>query len=450
MTAFTTCSWTRCGIFLGFAWVLVGCVSAPQEELTARAPVDEGRSECPHALGEPDGSMIVTWGLVADDGGADILFSRWGETPVRVNPVRNSAVAGRQVGPRMARLPSGRILVSWVDRALDPAGDIVVAASDDGGRTFHPPVRVNDDRGEAGQEYQDIAVLPDGQVALAWLDERDSDAGYQNRKQIYFSTSKDGCRTFERSRALTASKDGVCTCCRPALASRRDGALHVVYRDRVGEELFLRGMSLLPGNEDFGPQVTISAGGWRYLACPTDAPSIALGPSGSIHIAWMDGTAGEPCLWRADSQDGGRTFTKPAPLVAARGTGSAPGSTAFSGTRESGLPCCRLGGPQSQPGRASLAVDPQGSFALAWESSDGNVYSTLGNDARAEAVPVESSEGSSAHSPQVVASAKGFSMIWVESRWREAPDGSPPKLEGRLRRVQLQASIRTLSTAQRK
>ena len=422
--------------------LLASCGVAPREDLARSARPAAGRDEAPHAISEPDGTVLVAWGSVDEDGRADILVSRWGEAPVRVNPTPSTAVAGRQVGPRIARLASGRLLVSWVGRGADSAGDILLSASDDGGRRFSPPLRVNDDPIGAGQEYQDLAVLPGDRVALVWLDERNAPSDKPNQKQVYFAESSDGGKTFGRNRPLTVSPDGVCTCCRPGIAAEADGTIHVVYRDRSGAELFIRELTLRPGDPAPAAPVTVSTGGWRFQACPTDAPSIRVGPAGSIHVGWMDGTSGEPALWRAESRDGGRSFSSPAPLESSPSVQlSLASSGAGLAIPEAGaLACCVLGEPHAQPGRAAWAHDPRWGFAAAWETSDGRVRCALSASPSSESVSVDAPEGTSAQSPQLISTPDGFVVIWVETRWREPPGGGAPRLEGRLRRAQLKVS----------
>src|SRR4030095_7912554 len=122
----------------------------------------------------------------------------------------------------------------WVDRARDPSGDILISSSEDGGLSFGSPVRVNADPGFAGQEYHDMAILPGGDVALVWLDERDAPDSKPNQKQLYAAASRDGGRSFGTNMKLTDSPEGVCPCCRPGLSASARGSLHVIYRDRVG------------------------------------------------------------------------------------------------------------------------------------------------------------------------------------------------------------------------
>ena len=288
-----------------YLWLFLGC--AIEEHRSSRDSV-VGTLKQPHLAALGDGRLAVTWAVVGAEGRADIALSiyapqedRWG--PVRyLNSSPGSAVAGRQVGPRLA-VADGVIAVSWVDRMRDPAGDILVSVSEDEGLSFSVPTRVNDDYGtETAQEYHDIASNGEGGFIVVWLDERDAPEADRNRKQVYVSFSCDGGLSFSKNRALTASAHGVCPCCRPSIA-RGGGATHVVYRDRTGKSLFIRSRSLYDGAREFSAPVTLS-GGWDFPGCPVNGPAVAAGPSDRVWALWVED--GE--LRWARSDDKGRTF----------------------------------------------------------------------------------------------------------------------------------------------
>ena len=426
------------------AWALASC-STPDTTLQWRAVPESGASlapgarvEEPHAVALPDGGIAVAWGSVREDGTADILCARAGEggvgPPVRVNPSGGSAVAGRQVGPRLAVVPGdrgrSRLLVSWVDRGRDPSGDILVASSEDGGLSFGPPVRVNADAGLAGQEYHDIAALPGGAVTIVWLDERDAPASTPNRKQVYAAVSRDGGRSFGANRKLTDSPEGVCPCCRPGLSASARGSFHVVYRDRAGDDLVIRTRHLDPGSEDFSGPVTLSRAPWRNDGCPVDGPSVLAGSGDEVHVAWMDASEGAEALWYARSGDGGKSFRPARPLV--RPAAAVVPAAGAAGHETS---CCPESS-EAQPGRAVLArCGAEGAPVAAWEDSAGSVWVASTGDRGAMAIRVAGSDRASARSATVAADDGGrIHVFFVE---HQVADLGPEGPRGRLGHVLL-------------
>jgi len=418
---------------------LASC-SAPETTLEWRAVPECGASlapgarvEEPHAVALPGGEIAVAWGAVRDDGTADILFARASEhgigSPARVNPVEGSAVAGRQVGPRLA-VPAGdrgrgRLFISWVDRGRDPSGDILLASSEDGGLSFGPPVRVNADTGLAGQEYHDIAVLPGGDgVAIVWLDERDAPESKPNQKQLYAAVSRDGGRSFGANLELTESSEGVCPCCRPGLSASARGSLHVVYRDRVGGDLVIRTRHLDPGSEGFSEPVTVSRVPWRTDGCPVDGPSVLAGSGDEVHVAWMDASEGAEALWYAVSGDGGQSFRPARPLVRPAAVAPAAGAAGHETS------CCHDSG-EAQPGRAVLARrGAEGAPVVAWEDSSGSVWVAGSGDGGAMAIRVAGSDRASARSATLAADDRGrIHVFFVEHRVEDlAPEGPRGRL----------------------
>ena len=409
--AVSTAGWTRLREGTGLA--------------TGVAPVGPpGRAEEPHSAAGPRGEAYLAWGEVGADGQADILLSRregaW-LPPVRLNPVSGSAVAGRQVGPRIAVAPGGAVLVSWVDRGRDPAGDIVLARSEDGGRTFESPSRRNDDAGRAGQEYQDIAVSPRGRVLLVWLDERDAPAESPNEKQVQCAVSEDGGRTFGPNRRVTSSPRGVCPCCRPTAVAAPGGSLHVAYRDRDGDHLVTRVVTLEPGEEGFRAPVTVSSA-WGFDACPVDAPTLLSGRDAGLRVAWMDGSAGKERIWQAVSLDGGASFGPARPLALV-GEG---------------------GAEDAVPGRAVLARHPELGALAAWEDSLGRIWARALEQPSSTLLVAGPEEGP-ARSPTLAVLGADVLVSWVETVFDTESVAAGRLPTARLRHAVLHAGDRLLT-----
>lgn len=334
---------------------LSGLLSGCRVASTLPGPVVETvvQVEQPDLTRLPDGRVLAAWALVNARGTADIVLGEHDPSAGtwtilgRMNPQPGTAVAGRQVGPRIASGRDGLLIVSWIDRHLDPAGDVVVRVSHDHGQTFFPVTTVHDDGGgEVGQEYHDLEITPDGSVHLVWLDERDSPEEASNQKQVYHVSSTDRGRSFGPDRRLTESLEGVCPCCRPSLAAGADGRLHLIYRDRDEDTLFIRLQTLDPGQDTFASAVTLSPG-WKYPGCPVNSPAVIAGESGQVWTFWWESDG----LWWSFSADGGREFTRPDPLY--------------------------RGGEDSGEGfltQLNLGLAPAGGAFATWENSMGQVF----------------------------------------------------------------------------
>jgi hypothetical protein len=141
------------------------------------------------------------------------------------------------------------------------------------------------DHAEAG-DRELLALAMDGDLpTLAWLDTRASPADH--RAAIWVGTSKLEAAIY------SGGADGVCMCCRPALA-RRGAELWLAFRDADGPKREVRAMSIGTGGwVDRGDQ---THGGWSPGGCPTDGPVIA---PDAIYVS--DARDGKRRIWKVDS-----------------------------------------------------------------------------------------------------------------------------------------------------
>jgi len=99
-------------------------------------------------------------------------------------------------------------MLASVERSSNPDPmDVMFSRSADGGLTWSPPVRVNDDPGtSAWQWFGTMSVAPNGRIDAIWLDTRnDATGGYTS--ELYYSFSIDAGVTWSANVALTPGFD---------------------------------------------------------------------------------------------------------------------------------------------------------------------------------------------------------------------------------------------------
>ncbi len=105
--------------------------------------------------------------------------------------------------PAIAVDHRGRVFVAWSD-ARYGSTDVVLRRSTNGGRTWDPLVRINNDQaGDASVQYlPHLSVAPDGRVDATWLDRRgDVNDTYNN---TYYASSINGGLSFGPNVRLSA------------------------------------------------------------------------------------------------------------------------------------------------------------------------------------------------------------------------------------------------------
>jgi len=84
-------------------------------------------------------------------------------------------------------------IVSSVDQPTTDPLDVAFARSIDGGNTWSPPIRINDDlvSSNAWQWFGTMSVAPNGRIDVIWNDTRHSPQNYFI-SELYYSSSSDG------------------------------------------------------------------------------------------------------------------------------------------------------------------------------------------------------------------------------------------------------------------
>ena len=153
----------------------------------------------------------MAWGASSKDGATDIYVavSRDGgrafAAPTRV--AGDAKLSGEQpprvaLVPRAGRTPS--IVVVWTTSGSTGAR-LLSARSDDGGRTFAPPVQLPGSDASGNRGWESIATNRAGEVVALWLDHRESSSGPQRRADESCRASTPRVRSTSVGRRSTSA-----------------------------------------------------------------------------------------------------------------------------------------------------------------------------------------------------------------------------------------------------
>jgi Neuraminidase (sialidase) len=98
------------------------------------------------------------------------------------------------------------VYVTYTDRSPNTSDtNVYVRFSDDGGATWSPESKVNDDIVNAYQFHPSISVAPNGRVGVSFYDTRDDQPSNEKTHQ-YFAVSVDGGVTWSPNLRVTTEQ----------------------------------------------------------------------------------------------------------------------------------------------------------------------------------------------------------------------------------------------------
>jgi hypothetical protein len=204
--------------------------------------------------------------------------------PVKVNAEAQQMSAHGEVRPKIAIGKAGEIYVTWVQSLKARfSGYVWFARSTNGGKTFEKPLIVHQDRAEIGHGFEEINVAPNGDVTVLWLDARDLVAAKQaglkrSGSSIYYAVSSDAGNTFAQEKKLA---DNSCECCRITTTSKPDGAVVAMWRHVFEGSERDHNIAEIPKAGAKPELHRATFGHWVIDGCPHHGAALASGGEGA-------------------------------------------------------------------------------------------------------------------------------------------------------------------------
>jgi hypothetical protein len=318
------------------------------------------------AIDNHTGIIYVAWVGTGKRGKNDVFLSRLlpgkekFSKPLQINKGAGDISPGEQAPAQVRVGPKGDVYVTWIKQKQVkdlrfPAGDVRLARSTDGGKTFSSAVTVNHATPyPSSQGFQNMAIGPDGTIYVSWLDARLIDkymlnhqenvsdstdsshahksghmpnmemddmqmAGMQKadmKMQIRVSHSTDGGKHFSKG---TVVSTGTCQCCRTAIAVGPKGTVYTAWRQIFGGlEKQIRDIAIsrsTDSGQSFTKPTRVHADDWRIRACPHAGTAVAVDNNGHIHILGYTGAEGKSGVYYAVSKGGDSPFKSVKALV---------------------------------------------------------------------------------------------------------------------------------------
>ncbi|MFN8348243.1 MAG: sialidase family protein [Spirosomataceae bacterium] len=183
-------------------------------------------------------------------------------------------------------------LVAVFSNRLEAAGgkrasDIVYCISTDQGATWTAPKSVDTDPTKCTRGFFDAVVLPNDEIAVAYLKDVAGSTKFEER-DLRLVLTKNG--VFQPERVIDPV---VCDCCNISLLVDAKGALNVYYRDNNDNIRDMAKMTSTDNGITFSAPQILHNDGWKINGCPhSGATSSVYGKSALI--SWFSGTTNEP------------------------------------------------------------------------------------------------------------------------------------------------------------
>ncbi|UCG68286.1 MAG: exo-alpha-sialidase, partial [Thermoplasmata archaeon] len=383
------------------------CVSA--EILTSNLVVEDNLSHQaqPSIVLDTLGNISIVWHDYRNDKG-DIYFARSinrGLSFTTAQKVSDDSGIAEQNVPSVAIDSKNIIHVVWEDWRSDADGewmgsgggddgvnnaDVHYSNSTDGGITWSPSKKINDDGGTTEQGRPDIAIDSNDMIHIIWNDNRlDGDPmNPPNYFDIYYANSTDGGVTFNVNKRITDVMP--VTARSPTIAVDNENNIHVAWCDyrntgTTGPDIYYANST--DGGITFSSNKRISDDtGDAYQFWP----DIAVG-GGIIGIIWEDQR--ETSVYFANSTDGGITFS--------------PNKRVNDVTGASNWD-------------AAIAINGDGYMCVAWEGSGIDIYFAISTDGGAIFSPsqrVNDDSGSDYQRlPSLALRNKTIYIAWQDNR----------------------------------
>ncbi len=268
--------------------------------------LDSTPGQCPYLARDTKGNTVISWVRMINDSTTAFCYtvSEDGKTfhePIVVPGSGHIQPHGENL-PKIIFKPSGEIIALWGSGNPNVhnkySGVVYYVQSFDNGNTWSTPTPLVSDTASYDQRYYDIAVLPDGEAGVVWLDNRKTTS--EEGSALYFASTR-GRNGFGSGRLISQP---CCQCCRTVLSVDSKKQVHALFRGIIDDSI--RDMVHIVSNDggrSFSQPLRISNDNWVINACPHTGPAMTENADG-LHFAWFTGGGIKGCYYTRSTNEG--------------------------------------------------------------------------------------------------------------------------------------------------
>jgi hypothetical protein len=232
--------------------------------------------------------------------------------PIVVNTAPEAIAARGEYRPKIKLDGQGSIYLTWTHNLEKRhTGHIRFSRSTDGGKSFSPPVTVNDNLDVIGHRFDALALGKNGEIFVAWLDARDKEKAKAAKQEfsgtaVYYTWSDDGGKSFYPNKVVAPHS---CECCRLGIEIDVDNLPVVLWRHVYDGNIRDHALVKFKDWQSPGEVRRVSEENWKIDACPHHGPALSIADNGIYHAVWFSGAADKQGLFYGHSKDGGLSYS---------------------------------------------------------------------------------------------------------------------------------------------
>jgi hypothetical protein len=282
--------------------------------------ISDAEGTCPFLSQDNKGNLVLSW--IKNPGSPQSALSYAVSTnggksfgTITEIPGSGNVQPHGENMPKIIYKTSGEIIAVWGASNPNPkneyAGMIFYSQSFDNGKTWSDARKLVQDTAGFDQRYFDVSLLPNGEAAIVWLDNRKKTTG--EGSALYFAETR-GNSGFQNERLVS---EPCCPCCRTDLFVDSKKNIHILYRGIINDSIRDMVHTISTDNgKTFSHPERISKDNWVIYGCPHTGPAISENKNG-LQLTWFTAGGGAG-IYYCRSADDGKTFS-PRQMVSGSG-----------------------------------------------------------------------------------------------------------------------------------
>jgi uncharacterized protein YbaR (Trm112 family) len=273
--------------------------------------VDTSEASCPYLTKDNKGNLVLSWIRKIDTSTSVYCYAiskdggkTFGKTIV-IPGSENIHPHGENI-PKVIFKPSGEMIAAWASANPNPKNSyadlIYYSTSSDNGNSWTKREKLVKDTAGYDQRYFDLALLPNGEAGISWLDNRKKTT--EEGSALYFAETTAN-KGFQGE---TLISEPCCPCCRTDLFVDSKKNIHIIYRAIINDSIRDMVHTISTNNgKTFSAPARISKDNWVINGCPHTGPAMSENEDG-IQFTWFTGGK-DGGVYYCHSKDEGKTFS---------------------------------------------------------------------------------------------------------------------------------------------